>query len=135
LAARLLAARSEHGLDGSEGPLIVLGTLGAIVTPFVLWIRWVARTVWGNSFRAVALARRLIAVIGSAAVAYVGVGLLSIVLALGLGDPDALAIRLPTEALALAAATIVGLLAARAAKNPVSSTGTTTTSAISPTQF
>ncbi|HWB78430.1 MAG TPA: serine/threonine-protein kinase, partial [Nannocystaceae bacterium] len=135
LAARLLAARSEHGLDGSEGPLIVLGTLGAIVTPFVLWIRWVARTVWGNSFRAVALARRLDAVIGSAAIAYVGVGLLSIVLALGLGDPDALAIRLPTEALSLGAATIVGLLAARAARNPVSSAGSTTTSAISPTQF
>jgi len=139
MAARLVARTAEAGtLDGSEGPLIVLGTLGAIVTPLVLWIRWVARTVWGNSLKAVALARRLIAVVGSASVAYVGVGLFSIMLALVLGDPDALAIRLPTEALALGAATLVGLIAARAARaqgSSASASATTQGGSIAPTQF
>jgi serine/threonine protein kinase len=124
LAARLLANAAEAGaLDGSEGPLLVLGTAAAVGTPAGLWIRWVARKVWGNSLRALALSRRMGAVLGAAAVAYVGVELASTTLALLLGDPEALIARLPTQALALAAATVVGGLAGRASRSGSSAQG------------
>ncbi|MBC8072071.1 MAG: hypothetical protein IAG13_27365 [Deltaproteobacteria bacterium] len=62
-------------------------------------------------------------VLGAAAVAYVGVELAATTLALLLGDPEALIARLPTQALALAAATLVGGIALKASRTVASAHG------------
>jgi serine/threonine-protein kinase len=67
----LILARDEDGLGGSEGMLVLLGTLAVLATPAGMWFRWIFRHVWGNSLRAVGLARRMGTAMAAATIGYV----------------------------------------------------------------
>ncbi|MBK8237767.1 MAG: serine/threonine protein kinase [Deltaproteobacteria bacterium] len=76
-AARTIVASRGEALGGSEGTLLVLALIGVLATPVALWIRWLRRTVWGNSMRAVALARRMTAMLAGATIAWSAVAALA----------------------------------------------------------
>ncbi|MFO0635003.1 MAG: serine/threonine-protein kinase [Nannocystaceae bacterium] len=103
-AARVLAASRGEPLGGSEGMLIVLGTAGVLATPVGLWVRWLRRGVWGNSMRAIALARRLGTMLAAATIAYAAIASL-------VASVDLLASEAPTATMGATAA-VVGLVAA-----------------------
>ncbi len=70
LLAWMTVAFMESTISETEGTFLVIGVLGAIATPFILWIRYVWRRVWRNSLRAVGLARRLTVTFGAATAGY-----------------------------------------------------------------
>jgi serine/threonine-protein kinase len=55
----VIAILTGEPLAASELMLVTLGTAVAMLTPVVLWIRLLGRTVWRNSVAALATARRL----------------------------------------------------------------------------
>ncbi len=115
LGARIVAATSDgSSVGGSEGLLLVLGTCGALATPLYMWIRYVARSVWGNSRRALTLARRMGAVLANVVLAYLLVVLGTNTAELALSDTPTLMVGLVTAALGCFAATVAGLVTARA---------------------
>jgi tRNA A-37 threonylcarbamoyl transferase component Bud32 len=57
--AWLTMAFMDATMNETEGTFLVVGVIGTLAAPFILWIRFVWRRVWRNSLRAVALARRL----------------------------------------------------------------------------
>ncbi|HET6585349.1 MAG TPA: hypothetical protein VFG69_17945, partial [Nannocystaceae bacterium] len=57
--AWLTMAFMDATMNETEGTFLVVGVMGTLAAPFILWIRFVWRRVWRNSLRAVALARRL----------------------------------------------------------------------------
>jgi serine/threonine protein kinase len=64
-------------LSATEAILVATGTVVATATPGVLWVRHVARRIWSNSVRAVALARRLRRALFASVAAY-GFGALAV---------------------------------------------------------
>jgi hypothetical protein len=70
LAWMTVAFMEGSTISETEGTFLVIGVLGAIATPFILWIRFVWRRVWRNSLRAVGLARRLSLTFGTATAGY-----------------------------------------------------------------
>lgn len=65
-----LVRGSAANLTGTEALLITIGIFATTVTPAILWIRHLARGVWENSHRAVALAETLRRVVVVAVAAY-----------------------------------------------------------------
>jgi serine/threonine-protein kinase len=78
--AHVVAILTGEPLAASELLLVTLGTGVAMLTPIVLWIRLIARTVWRNSVAALNSARRLRA-FSAAALATLGLGHLAHALA------------------------------------------------------
>jgi len=75
LLVDLIAWMTVAFMDGSamgetEGTFLVIGVMGALATPFILWIRFVWRRIWRNSLRAVGLARRLTVTFAATTAAY-----------------------------------------------------------------
>ncbi|MBX7083116.1 MAG: serine/threonine protein kinase [Nannocystaceae bacterium] len=103
-AARVLVAARGEPLAGSEGMLLVLATAGVLATPVGLWVRWLRRGVWGNSMRAIAVARRLGAALAAATIAYAAIASL-------VASVDLLFSEAPTASLGASAA-LAGLVAA-----------------------
>jgi len=66
----MLGAFMDASLSETEGTLLVLGVLGALVTPLILWVRFLWRRVWRNSLRAVGLARRITVTFSAATATY-----------------------------------------------------------------
>jgi hypothetical protein len=71
--AHVVAILTGDSLEASELLLVTVGTAVAMVTPIVLWIRLMIRTVWRNSVAALNAARRLRA-FAVAALATLGLG-------------------------------------------------------------
>jgi serine/threonine protein kinase len=71
--AHVVAILTGDSLEASELLLVTVGTAVAMVTPVVLWIRLMIRTVWRNSVAALNAARRLRA-FAVAALATLGLG-------------------------------------------------------------
>ena len=112
LLGRILA-RDEDGLGGSEGVLVVLGTAAVLATPTGMWFRWVFRHVWGNSLRAVALARRMGTALAPAAIAYVLVEWLATSAELAFAETPTLQTGLLTSLVALGVAALAAWIADR----------------------
>ncbi len=112
LLGRVLA-NDEDGLGGSEGMLAVLGTAAVLATPAGMWFRWIARHVWGNSLRAVGLARRMGTTMAAATIAYVLVDLLATSVELALAEAPTLRTGLTTSVVALLLAALAGWAADR----------------------
>jgi serine/threonine-protein kinase len=49
----------KDNLEPGEAILLVLGVCFTLLTPVLLAVRWLARTVWGNSVKSVELADQL----------------------------------------------------------------------------
>jgi serine/threonine-protein kinase len=49
----------RDNLETGEAILLVLGVTFTLLTPLILAVRWLSRTVWGNSVKAVDLAEKL----------------------------------------------------------------------------
>ncbi|MBL8942719.1 MAG: protein kinase [Myxococcales bacterium] len=107
LLGRLLA-RDEDGLGGSEGMLVVLGTAAVLATPAGMWFRWVRRSVWGNSLRAVGLARRMGTTMAAGAIAYLLVELVATSVELAVAEAPTLQTGLGVSLVAVALAIAVG---------------------------
>jgi serine/threonine-protein kinase len=59
IAGVVMLASGERVLRDLDAFLIVAGLMAAGVTPFVLWVRWLWKKVWGSTMRAVTVAVRL----------------------------------------------------------------------------
>jgi hypothetical protein len=76
LASLVGAAKTEGGVNTTSETLLVIVGVGAIlVTPLVFWVRYVSRSVWSNSVRAVETAAQLRRVTITALVAYAATAL------------------------------------------------------------
>jgi serine/threonine-protein kinase len=61
IASTVMLVWPDRALGGLDATLIVAGLVATGVTPLVLWIRWIAKRVWGSTVRAVGLSRTLAA--------------------------------------------------------------------------
>ena len=112
LIGRILAS-DEDGLGGSEGMLVVLGTLAVLATPTGMWFRWIFRHVWGNSLRAVGLARRMGTALAAASIGYVLVEWIATTAELAFAEAPTLVGRLTTSFVALGVAALAAWAADR----------------------
>jgi serine/threonine-protein kinase len=87
-SAILLAGEGDQ-LSGVETWATLIGAMGVLVTPLVLWYRYVAQKVWRSTPRAMDLAERLSgSVLSSAAVYGMGTVFVHLYEGLYLGQPD-----------------------------------------------
>lgn len=97
----------DEPLGSKELLIVAVSVAVAMITPVVLWIRLIARTVWRNSVQSMTLARRL-RNFATAALSTLGLGLLTLALVRRFAALD----TLPTTELTLSITSLLaGLLA------------------------
>jgi serine/threonine-protein kinase len=70
VAAAIRVVGDGRDLTGVEVVLTVVGAFLVLATPALLWIRWLAKKVWGSTPKSVDVARRLQSALLGAAAAY-----------------------------------------------------------------
>ncbi len=86
----IVLSSNAHTLSKVETWAILVGAAGILITPLVLWYRYVASKVWRSTPRSMDLAERLWGAVTSSAAVY-GLGMLCVHLYEGLyrGEPEA----------------------------------------------